>query len=302
MTELINLFQSDAAVKLQTIVVKAFNRFLCRRPTSEPYLSGDTFRKIAIHVFEKSIDKARPTAIFNHGDIIFCETHLLEKFQRYVLPYINCKFVLISQNSDMNVSNEFLSLLNSKYLCHWFAQNNILKHHKITTIPIGLENAWLNHNGRVSAYASLRKKNIKKVPRILYGFNTQTNLLKRAAALQVLTEIRISDQVYVNPSKYRKILSRYMFVASPEGNGVDCHRTWEALYLDVVPIVIRSEFYNSLPNFPGLLLNSWGELLEYSEDDLENIYKEKIVQIKNSKMIWMGYWRDRISASIKTVL
>ncbi len=30
---------------------------------------------------------------------------------------------------------------------------------------------------------------------------------------------------------------QYSFWLSPRGNGIDCHRTWEALYLDVIPIV-----------------------------------------------------------------
>jgi hypothetical protein len=33
------------------------------------------------------------------------------------------------------------------------------------------------------------------------------------------------------------MMSDYQFVASPMGNGYDCHRTWEALALGCVPIV-----------------------------------------------------------------
>ena len=35
-------------------------------------------------------------------------------------------------------------------------------------------------------------------------------------------------------------LSSYKFALSPEGNGIDCHRTWECLYLGVIPIVKKS--------------------------------------------------------------
>ncbi|CAF1520246.1 unnamed protein product, partial [Adineta steineri] len=29
---------------------------------------------------------------------------------------------------------------------------------------------------------------------------------------------------------------QYLFWLSPRGRGLDCHRTWEALYLDIIPV------------------------------------------------------------------
>ncbi|CAF4378106.1 unnamed protein product, partial [Adineta steineri] len=45
----------------------------------------------------------------------------------------------------------------------------------------------------------------------------------------------------VNISSLPSIYMRnrqYPFWLSPRGNGLDCHRTWEALYLDTIPIVL----------------------------------------------------------------
>ena len=71
MIELINLLQSAIGLRLQTKVVKASNALMRRRPTSEPYLSGDTFRNIATHIFERSIEKKTFKNNFKSGDIIF---------------------------------------------------------------------------------------------------------------------------------------------------------------------------------------------------------------------------------------
>jgi hypothetical protein len=296
--ELINLLQSDIRLRLQTKMVKAFNTLMRRRPTSEPYLSGDTFRNIATHIFERSIEKKTFKNNFKSGDIIFCETHLLEMFQRYVLPCINTRFVLISHNSDMNVTERFSTLLNSRYLEHWFAQNNFLRHIKISSIPIGLENSWMNNNGLVTAYTSIRQINVEKIPRILYGFNVRTNITERAIALRELMQSSVTNQIDVDAHRYRKILNRYMFVASPQGNGIDCHRTWEALYLNAVPIVTKHEFYNTLPNFPGLILNEWSDISKFTERDLALIYREKIQNIKHSEMLWFSYWRNKIFEAV----
>jgi hypothetical protein len=290
--------QSTIISKLQRYFVREFSRYANRRPTSAPYLSGDAFRNIATHVFESSIDPKAKKNNFKSGDIIFCETHLLEKFQQHVLPHINKKFVLISHNSDMNITGGLCELLCSQYLEHWFAQNNLLKHHKVSTIPIGLENAWMSTNGLVSAYDFLRNMNVEKISRILYGFNVQTNISERTIALRELMQSSVSDKINVDAQQYRKILNRYMFVASPQGNGIDCHRTWEALYLNVVPIVKKHDFYNTLSDFPGLILNEWSDISKFTERDLDLIFKEKIEKIKNSEMIWFGYWQNKIFEAV----
>ena len=38
---------------------------------------------------------------------------------------------------------------------------------------------------------------------------------------------------------------RHRSVISPMGNGLDCHRTWEALYLGVIPLVRGSPALNT---------------------------------------------------------
>jgi len=57
-------------------------------------------------------------------------------------------------------------------------------------------------------------------------------------------------------------MKEYEFCICPEGNGIDCHRFWEALYLKCVPIVLNSPFIDILNNMgiPMLILNDWYEL------------------------------------------
>ena len=55
---------------------------------------------------------------------------------------------------------------------------------------------------------------------------------------------------------------KYSFVVSPHGNGLDCHRTWEALILGCIPIVKSSSMDSMFYDLPVLILNEWGELNE----------------------------------------
>jgi hypothetical protein len=214
-----------------------------------------------------------------------------------VLPSINAEFTLITHHGDESVTNEFLEIANHPKLKHWFAQNNELNHPKITAIPIGLEDAWRHNNGIVRDFKKLIQNPVTKKPRILYGFNVLTNPDARTQALEVLTKTKLAIRVDLSSRKYRETLNQYMFVASPPGNGIDCHRTWEALYLKTIPIVVGHDFYNQFSKFPGLVLNSWDELMSLDEQKLIKIYRQKIDILSNYPLIWETYWRNLINES-----
>ena len=57
-------------------------------------------------------------------------------------------------------------------------------------------------------------------------------------------------------------LARHRFVLSPEGNGIDCYRHWEALALGAVPIVMRSQAMEPFASLPLLVTDDYSELTE----------------------------------------
>ena len=66
----------------------------------------------------------------------------------------------------------------------------------------------------------------------------------------------------------------YAFVASPHGNGLDCHRTWEALCLGCIPIVKTSPLDDLYEGLPVLIVGEW-------RDICENLLLETIENFKN---------------------
>lgn len=71
--------------------------------------------------------------------------------------------------------------------------------------------------------------------------------------------------------RYYANLASHRFVLSPEGNGVDCYRTWEALYLGAIPIVMSSPATSAFADLPILFTEDYSEL---SEDYLEQRWLE----------------------------
>ena len=77
------------------------------------------------------------------------------------------------------------------------------------------------------------------------------------------------------PSIYRRN-RQYPLWLSPRGNGLDCHRTWEALYLDAIPIVWHSTLDSLYADLPIILINDWSEINEeFLRKKLSEIARKK---------------------------
>jgi hypothetical protein len=71
-------------------------------------------------------------------------------------------------------------------------------------------------------------------------------------------------------------MRKTLFVPSPAGNGLDCHRTWEALYLGCIPVALRSEYCGD-NSWPVMIVDSWDELLSLNLNQLQELYKNNVL-------------------------
>jgi len=75
-------------------------------------------------------------------------------------------------------------------------------------------------------------------------------------------------------SSYLRMLPHFQFVISPEGNGIDCHRHYEALMAGCIPIVERNErLLEKYGNCPILFTEDYSEI---TSEYLEEKYKEML--------------------------
>jgi hypothetical protein len=279
--------------RIESELVRAWYRARRLRPSSEPFVSGDSFRALSNHVLEPGSEIDPPSV--RKGDILFVQASEIERFRKLLLPGVQQTFVLITHNSDVTIDARLLPLANDPRILHWFAMNLALKHPKMTAVPIGLENRCFHWNGVIADFRKLSRQGGRKLNRILYGFTVGTNARERQPALDALAGSVLADPVSrVNSRAYRKLLVRYGFVASPPGNGVDCHRTWEALYLGVVPIVRRSMFYDHFPELPALFVDDWDEILGWNERFLETQREALAPLTGSSPYLRFDYWASLV--------
>jgi len=274
------------------------------RPSSYPFISGDTFRSIANHIHESGRenpdgkDRTFNPKKVNYRDIVFVDGAYIENYFKDVHPHITNQYILITHNNDWNVTEKELGFIDNKII-HWFAQNVLVFHSKVTPIPIGLENAHFANAGYIPLYSKLSPQDKKRLPRILAGFNVASNKKERSAALETLSRNLNVDIIKkrLNQNEYVSLIKKYSFVASPPGNGEDCIRTWEAMLFGTIPIVKRSigiEYFEKL-NLPLFIIDSWDELNNLSEYDLKSKY-DLIMSQADRRPLYMDYWLNLIKS------
>jgi len=235
------------------------------------------------------------------GMSIYVCSDLLKFFVTDILRKINKKFVLLSGDSDLCVPKEALNLqetntlLNSPYLIKWFLQNTqIQNNYKMVQMPIGLDyhtisnnpdSSWkLPNESHLPGAQELILVNIKeksqpfyyRIPKIYVNFSKTNDRFKdRVNSVNgIPNKLMIFNETFTKRTVNWNLMSKYAFVLSPFGNGMDCHRTWEALCLGCIPIVCTPNFTKLFENLPVLNVNDWREVTE-------ELLKVTIIKFKN---------------------
>jgi hypothetical protein len=271
------------------------------RPGSYPYITGDSFRLLADHIHDET-NTFNP-ALVEKGDIVFVGNPQMEYFFKKIHPQIKNKYILIQHNGDNHVDENIAHYIDDK-IFRFYAQISTVKHEKIISIPIGIEN---KHHG-IEGFSFLMKWKIPtkeaKKPRIFFHFSVQTNPGERGPALTYFKTHLLMDTIekFVPYITYKNILASYCFTVSPAGNTLGSHRTWEALYLRTIPVVKRTidaESWVSL-GLPIWIVDNWNELDNLSEQILKSKYEE-MMENASFEAIQMDYWIKKIRDDQKIV-
>lgn len=165
-------------------------------------------------------------------------------------------YILFTHNGDLPVNEGYLKYLDDVNLIKWYGQNIMTNHPKLSSIPIGVANEIWPHGDECIFNEIISENNNKE--RLLYmNFDVNTNRNERNYCLEQLNKKGLSMHCNLPFKEYLREVSKSYFVVSPNGNGVDCHKTWEALYLGAIPIVTKSINIDFYKNLPILIINDW---------------------------------------------
>ena len=163
----------------------------------------------------------------------------------------------------------------------------------VTAIPIGLENAWRNGNGRLHYFwddLHLSTPPEAREQLVLSSFSVGTNPAVREPVAELFRSSRHGFQgMNWTKKEFRELLRTTKFVICPPGNGPDTHRSWEAIYSGAIPVVLRNHFSHELADqLPVLAVETYEDFLGLSDDSLEEIYRE--LSVKPREKAYAPYW------------
>lgn len=262
---------------------------------SYPFLSGDSFFFSCKYYFDSSRIQAVPSMrgrkqkenslfvkIAELGDFIL----FLDKNPDYDFS----NFSLVLHNGDESISKNLWELLANRFR-NISSVNFLGSHPAFTPIPIGLENRKYFTNGLPMDYQKLLKSGVKETAdrqiHILEAFSLHTNPAERSECSRVARKLGSKKLERATRSEYRRALAGSKYVLSPAGNGIDCHRTWEAMYLGAIPILRREHWPFVDQNLPVILVEEWEDLLKLDLNDV-NVPRNSTW----SENFWNSFYND----------
>jgi hypothetical protein len=269
-------------------------------------IQGDKFKTVAKHIFAPMIknrgdyDNLQNTLNLPdvcNGDIIY--THTMYAKQLFdTLPFSSGDLILVTHNSDVNIDDKLVYEM-PNCITKWFTTNVNTKNEKVESIPIGLENdRWMMKVNKI-----LIMKEVLKNPQVMRNLvymnhNINTNTQARLKPYSVLNnkpfvtvEKGYNGQDF---NKYIDNLYHHRFMICPEGNGMDTHRTWESLYMGVIPIEKRNANNRFYEDYPICFVDDWEEI---TESFLEKAFHRIQSMNWDLKKLEFNYWANKIKSS-----
>lgn len=256
-------------------------------------ITGDGFRALCDAVLDEREVR------FDHSGIIrtvFVKTDLLPVFTARYLPRLTHPFILLTHNSAKGIDDSYQPLLDDRRLVRWYAQNTLIRSPKLKSLPLGIANVRWPHGDiavlrHVAAIAPPADKwcyvNIR-VP----SSSGRRPVLEHFSHLPFATTV-LSRKPF---DEYLRDIAEHRFVISPPGKGVDCHRTWETLYLQRIPIVQRHIAVEQFSDLPILFVDDWHEV---TKDLLSRVYQEMKSKTWNLRRLSLDYYRREWEAVLE---
>lgn len=270
-----------------------------RKICSKEWIKGESLQELCDLIYIQS--KGLPD---ESGDIIiiFVEMGDIHSFFEKASES-KSRFIVISHNGDGRVIDpekrkiDISPARRVSNVIAWFSTNLCSPRYALFSIPLGLENSkWFPREKKIEKIDLFQKRERKSQALLYLNFNKYNNLPQREGLYEKYSNaswVTVFDgkngQDYEN---YLDAMISHDFVLSPEGNGPDTHRTWEALYLGTIPILKKHILHQGWKNeLPIVWVNEWSEITESFLIEQKN-------RISSERYRWdalrVSYWKERI--------
>jgi hypothetical protein len=226
------------------------------------------------------------------GDLVWVRSTALPQFVERVLPSIAAPFALVTGDEDMAIPSGCdvaARILASPLLVRWFAQNfdGTDASGRLSGLPIGLDFHTISNTRKWGHWPTppreqeaeldvIRARLLPTTRRapVVYAdfqFNRHPKQALGERREAVEAQLRSNPNIEFQRARLKRSelwerRGQVAFVVSPHGNGLDCHRTWEALVLGHVVIVKRSPLDPLYEGLPVVRVDDWSEITRANLD------------------------------------
>lgn len=176
----------------------------------------------------------------------------------------------------------------------WFSANVDIAHPGVHWIPFGVNDQG---DGKDILADLVRKYPHGRPKKGLLYVNFTDHTLERLHLKQHYAHLPwVTFRENVSVSQYYDEMSEHEFVLSPRGNGLDCYRNLEAIYLGTVPVLADSQFARQwlFHHLPVLLFT---ELMGISESALRDLLSWFHDAEFDLGAVTRSYWKNRLEQS-----
>ena len=261
------------------------------------------------------------------NEIVYVKSCHLIPFSMQELDKFRNPIIIITNNDDVMFPSDIIQQykpafdkLISEQVSHIFCQNcDVVNHPKISAIPIGIDYHTLNWEsnyewgtgGRLALEQEKELIEIRKMmkpikdcdpTKIITNFQlAMTDPPRRREARMPIYEC-LKDKPWMTwlPKQPRadfwKSCKDIVFVISPQGNAVDCHRTIEVLCLGKIPIIEDHPLNVVYEKLPVWIIKDWKEFASLTEEDFKKKHQEFVDNWSTYdwKHITLHYWKNKI--------
>jgi len=260
------------------------------------------------------------------GSVVYVISSALKEWFKEIYPILHKENKIIILVTGDSVMNSPLNALDinieqlKKYkddgiIYHWFCQNcDVDFKEYITPIPLGIDyhtlhrkNFWgekkthfifqdlyLNFISRIR-FNDFHKRKVK----LLCDIHINKGNFNKDRQIAYKKSLNVKGSFFVNKplsrNKYWRLMRKSQYIISPRGRGFDCHRTWEALALGVIPIIKSSVNDALFKELPVLIINS------YEEINNKLLIENNAIKYTSLRKITLAYWIDLIYQKKETL-
>lgn len=138
---------------------------------------------------------------------------------------------------------------------------------------------------------------------VLCAINTWTDQRRRSGLsvnrITIVSNLESNGikNIKLESSEYFAEIGKYKFVISPEGNGLDCHRHYEALMFGCIPVIERNPHIEE--KYAGCPILWTTDYSEITAEYLENKYTEMVDKVYNFSRLFLSYYSVELQKQIR---